>query len=101
MAECIRIRDIVRGLTRDFGPDEPILRASSDLVLPGGPIQIRSDGLAEWFKHDVPHGSRVAGALLGSVLVGERVLLRLDASEPADRWWLCDVEEVDGIAGEI
>jgi len=101
MAESIRIRDIVRGSIRELGPDVPILRVSSDLVQPLGPVMIRPDGLAEWFKHDGPHASRVATALLGSVSVGERVLLRLDEPATADRWWLCDVEAVDGVPGEI
>ena len=101
MAEHIRVRDVVRGLTRELGPDEPILRASYDLFLPLGPVQLRPDGLAEWFTRDEAHGSRVTEGLLGSVHVGERVLLHLDPSEPADRWWLCDVEAIDGIAGEL
>jgi hypothetical protein len=96
MPSVIRVRDIVRGDLYEFGPGEPVLRGSYDLFHPSGPVKFR-DGLIEWSEGDAVRTSRVAPAPLGDTRPGERVLVRGESDE---EWWLCDVEAVDGTAGQ-
>jgi hypothetical protein len=90
----IRVRDVVRGQVLELGPDEPALRGSYDMIHPDGPVSLLADDRVEWRVGEEWHSSRVVRSALGRVLVGERVLLQLDSAPP--RWWVCEVEAIDG-----
>jgi hypothetical protein len=92
----IRVRDVVRGDLYELGPREIALRVSYDMFHPAGPVRVNGEQ-AEWTENEALRTSRVVPALLEDVETGERVLLRV--GEAIDEWWLCDVEVVDGIAG--
>jgi hypothetical protein len=99
MAVLIQIRDVVRGDVYELGPDEPVLRGSYDLFRPVGPVRMRDDGLAEWREGTTLRTSRVSPTTLGDLHPGERVLVQL-GGETDEAWWVCDVEAVDGVAGD-
>ncbi|MGD0675415.1 MAG: hypothetical protein ABSC94_08355 [Polyangiaceae bacterium] len=96
MAAVIRVRDVVRRDVYDLGPQEPILRGPYDLFAPVGAVR-RQGALVEWLEAGVHRNGRVAPAALGETHPGERVLVRFSA-DVADEWWLCEVEEVDGVS---
>jgi hypothetical protein len=98
MSESIHVRDVVRGEEYDLPPGEPVLRGSYDLFRPRGPV-ILEGGLAQWTEKGVALTSRVAPTTARDLHPGERVLVRLEDS--VDEWWLCDVESVDELEGEL
>ena len=97
MPNRIQIRDVVRNSTFERGPDEAVLRVPYELFQPTGAV--RKDGdLVTWRQGGVEHTGRTAPAVLKDTHPGDRVLLHLDESAP-EEWWLCEVVEVDGVAG--
>ncbi len=99
MPNLIRVRDVARKIRHEVTPDEPILRVPYDLFQPTGAVHRRGE-LVEWLQGDVVHSGRGVPGLLATVETGERVLLRIDPAD-SDEWWLCEVESVDGVAGNV
>jgi hypothetical protein len=101
MANMIRIRDVVRNATYELHPDEPILFVPYDLFQPSGAVRAR-DGLITWTEGKVARSGRAVRSTLRNAEVGVRVLARVPtgASED-DEWWHCEVEVVDGVAGNL
>jgi hypothetical protein len=91
------VRDVVRGGLYELDPAEVALRVAYDLFHPAGAVLVEGDH-AEWIEGEAVHVSRVAEAALGEVTPGERVLVRVGLG---DEWWLCDVEAVEGVAGNV
>jgi hypothetical protein len=100
MPNVIRVRDVARNATYERGPEEPVLRVPYDLFQPVGAVR-RRGGLVDWLQGEVIRSGRAVSAVLRDAEPGERVLLRLDESDTADEWWLCEVEAVDGVAGNL
>jgi hypothetical protein len=100
MASVIRIRDVVRGIVHELGPDVPILRGPYELFHPVGCV-VRRGGLVEWLQAGVRSSGRVAPSLLGSAQPGERVLLHLPPYSSEHEWWLCEVDAIDGVAAAV
>ena len=105
MPHLIRVRDVVRGGTYDFGPAEPMLRSTYELFQTTGPLT-RRGALVDWQDGDDVRWARAIETTLGDAHPGERVLLRLeftsaDEARDEETWWLCDVEAVDGLAADL
>ncbi len=101
MRNVIRVRDVVRNATYEVAPEEPILRVPYELFQPVGAVR-RRGALVDWLQGDAIRSGRAAPGLLRTAEVGERVLLRIDPGESSDdEWWLCEIEEVDGVAGNV
>ena len=102
MAKMIRVRDVVRNATYDVAPEEPILRVPYELFQPVGAVRKRG-ALVDWLQGDAIRSGRAVAGVLRTVEVGERVLLRIDpgSSEDEDEWWLCEIQAVDGVAGNV
>jgi hypothetical protein len=100
IANVIRVRDVVRNATYDVAPEEPILRVPYELFQPVGAVR-RRGALVDWLQGDVIRSGRAVAGVLRTVEVGERVLLRIDPGSSEDEWWLCEIEEVDGVAGNV
>jgi hypothetical protein len=96
MPHVIRIRDVARGGVYELAPEEPILRVPYDLFHLIGAVR-RRGALVDWLEAGVIRSARVSPSTLGDGHPGERVLLRLPPLIPADEWWLCEVEAVDGV----
>jgi hypothetical protein len=94
----IRVRDVARSAKYDRGPDEPILRVPYELFQPVGAVRRRGT-LVDWLEGTVIRSGRVVPALLGDTAPGERVLIRIDEGDSVDEWWLCEIEAIDGLAG--
>jgi hypothetical protein len=97
MPNRIQIRDVVHNSTFERGPDEAVLRVPYDLFQPIGAVHRHGD-LVDWKEGGKSHTGRTAPAALKDTHPGERVLLHLEGGEP-EEWWLCEVMEVDGVAG--
>lgn len=91
----ILVRDVVRGDLYELDPAEVVLRVAYDLFHPAGAVLVEGER-AEWIEGDEVRLSRVVPAAVGEVAPGERVLVRVGSDR---EWWLCDVETVDGVAG--
>jgi hypothetical protein len=100
MPNVIRVRDVVRNATYEVLPEEPILRVPYELFQPVGAVR-RRGALVDWLQGEVIRSGRAAPGFLRTAEVGERVLLRIDPGESDDEWWLCEIEEVDGVAGNV
>lgn len=98
MNHVICVRDVVRAELHELGPDERVLRVPYDLFKPDGAVLRRGDRIT-WDQGEQNHSTRFAEAALGDCIPGERVLLHLSAGDPAELWWLCEVESVDDVAG--
>jgi len=96
----IRVRDVVRNGTYEVAPEEPILRVPYDLFQPVGSVH-RRGALIDWLQGEAIRSGRTVSAVLGTTQVGERVLLQIDPGETDDEWWLCEIEAVDGVAGNV
>jgi hypothetical protein len=99
MSKFIRVRDVARNVTHEVAPDEAILRVPYDLFQPAGAVHRRGE-LVEWHQGSITRSGRGVPGLLGTVEAGERVLLRIDPGV-SDEWWLCEVESVSGVSGNI
>jgi hypothetical protein len=99
-ASVIRVRDVVRNATHEASPDEPILRVPYDLFRPAGAVH-RHGELVDWHQGENLRSGRVAAGVLRTAEVGERVLIQIDPGDTEDEWWLCEVEAVDGVAGNV
>jgi hypothetical protein len=100
MPNVIRVRDVARNATYDRGPEEPVLRVPYELFQPVGAVRKRGT-LVDWLQGEVVRSGRAVPGVLRDTEPGERVLLRIDARDAADEWWLCEVEAVDGVAGDL
>jgi hypothetical protein len=98
MPNVIRVRDVARSAKYDRGPDEPVLRVPYELFQPVGAVHRRGT-LVDWLEGEVIRSGRAVPALLRDTAPGERVLIRIDHGDSADEWWLCEIEAVDGLAG--
>jgi len=107
LPRTFRLRDVVRERVVDLAPDEVVLRVPYDLFRPDGPAQMHGS-LVQWVEGGLLRTGRVAPVQLADTHAGERVLVQ-DAPGPgegppedlsSERWWLCEVEAVDGIAQE-
>ena len=98
MPNSIRIRDVVRNATYERGPDEAVLLVPYELFQPVGAVHKRGD-LVDWLQGENMHSGRAVAGLLKNTQPGERVLLRIDANDSVNEWWLCEIESVDGVAG--
>jgi hypothetical protein len=98
MSQVIRVRDIARAGTYEFGPEQPVFRVPYDLSPPGS---VKKSGLlVEWWDQGALQSARIAPAALGETHPGERVLVNLPPHAD-DEWWLCDVEVVQGVAATL
>jgi hypothetical protein len=98
MPNVIRVRDVARSAKYDRGPDEQVLRVPYELFQPVGAVH-RRGGLVDWLEGAVIRSGRAVPALLRDTAPGERVLIRIDERGSSDEWWLCEIEAVDGLAG--
>lgn len=98
MSHVIRVRDVVRAELHELGPGECVLRVPYDLFRPDGAV-LRFGDRITWEQGQQNHSTRFAEASLGDCAPGERVLLHLSPTDPAEQWWLCEVESVDHVAG--
>ena len=92
----ILVRDVVRHGRYRLAGDERMLRVPYDLLSPVGPVQLR-DELITYLQDGELRNGRTAEAQLRDARPGERVLIRLPPTSREDEWWLCEVEEVDGV----
>lgn len=99
MPNVIRVRDVARNATYDRGPEEPVLRVPYELFQPVGAVHKRGT-LVDWLQGQVVRSGRAVPTSLKETQPGERVLMRIDPRDAVDEWWLCEVEAVDGLAGE-
>jgi hypothetical protein len=100
MPNVIRVRDVSRDAKYDLGPDVPVLLVPYELFQPIGAVR-RRGGLVDWLQGDVIRSGRAVEGVLGTAQPGERVLLRIDEESSADdEWWLCEIEAVNGVAGQ-
>jgi hypothetical protein len=99
MPRVIRVRDVVRAGVYDLGSEEPILRGPYELFQPTGSVRQRGV-LVDWLQAGVIRSARAVAGELGTARPGERVLVRLEPRASAEEWWLCEVESVDGVAGD-
>ena len=98
MPQVIHIRDVVHATVYDLGPELRALRVPYEMFSPAGAVQRRGE-FVDWFEGDTARRGRFAETSLGSCTPGDRVLLRLPVQSADDDWWLCEVEAVDGVAG--
>jgi len=74
-----------------------MLRVPYDLARPTGPVIVEGDHAI--YRHgDEETVGRVAPAKLADAEPGETVLLKLADASDAPQWWVCEVEEVNGVA---
>jgi hypothetical protein len=99
MPQVIRVRDVVRGDTHELGPQERALRVPYDMFHPAGAVQLH-DAEVEWVEGETVRHARFTEAVLGGFRPGERVLVCFTPSERDGKWWLCDVQAVDGVAAD-
>jgi len=100
MPNVIRVRDVSRAGKYELGPDEPVLLVPYQLFQPVGAVR-RRGALVDWLQGDVIQTGRAVEGVLGKTHPGERVLVRIDAGKSADdEWWLCEIEAVNGVAGQ-
>lgn len=95
----VLVRDVVRHARYQLSGIERMLRVPYDLLNPVGPVQLH-DGLITYLQGGELRNGRVAEAELADARPGERVLLRLPPTQNEEEWWLCEVEEVDGVAAD-
>jgi hypothetical protein len=101
MPNAIRVRDVVRNATYDLRPDETVLLVPYELFRPVGAVRKRG-ALVDWVEGNVIHSGRFVSSSLEKAEVGVRVLVRLaPAASADDEWWLCEVERVDDVAGNL
>jgi hypothetical protein len=97
MPRVIHIVDVVRRGAYDLGPEVTVLRVPYDMFQPKGPVRRNGDEI-EWLEGKALRSARFVDSTLGECHPGERVLARLPPYAPADEWWLCEIESVDGVA---
>ncbi len=92
----VKVRDIARGDVHEVPRGLSMLRVPYDFFHPTGAVRVE-DGLATYVVGSEVSTGRVAPAALADAQPGERVLLQLPSSADGD-WWLCEIQEMNGVA---
>jgi hypothetical protein len=94
------VRDLVRKRVHRLEPDRAghALLVPNDFLIPAGPVALDAN-LIEYEQGGHVATGRTTRCSVDALRPGQRVLLQLP-SEGDELWWLCEVEEVNGLAAD-